>query len=98
MKLLLSTSNEDKTHELKSLLEPLGHTVYTLKARGPKAKVPIRIGISAGSYSRNATAGKIGNLIKATSTIEIATSMAILANFVVFDCVFVITYSSLSFS
>ncbi len=39
MKLLLSTSNEDKTHELKSLLEPLGHTVYTLKDYGLKIRV-----------------------------------------------------------
>lgn len=39
MKLLLSTSNEDKAHELKSLLEPLGHTVYTLKDYGLKIRV-----------------------------------------------------------
>lgn len=39
MKLLLSTSNEDKTNELKSLLEPLGHTVYTLKDYGLKIRV-----------------------------------------------------------
>jgi len=34
--------------------------VRVIPATGPKAKVPMRIGISAGSYSRNATAGKIG--------------------------------------
>ncbi len=39
MKLLLSTSNENKIHELKSLLEPLGHTVYTLKDYGLKIRV-----------------------------------------------------------
>ena len=39
MKILLSTSNEDKTAELKSLLEPLGHTVYTPKDYGLKVRV-----------------------------------------------------------
>ncbi len=39
MKILLSTSNVDKTKELKSILEPMGHTVYTLKDYGLKLRV-----------------------------------------------------------
>src|SRR5699024_2775006 len=49
----------------------------------PKANVPIRIGISAGSYSRNATAGKIGKWIRYTNTTDIATIAPIFTSFAV---------------
>lgn len=39
MKLLLSTSNVYKTAELKAILEPLGHKVFTLKDYGLKLRV-----------------------------------------------------------
>lgn len=39
MKILLSTSNVDKTQELRAILEPMGHTVYTLKDYGLKLRV-----------------------------------------------------------
>jgi hypothetical protein len=51
-------------------------------AAGPNANVPKRMGMSAGSYSRNGTIGSMGRWMIATSTMEIATSIAILASFV----------------
>ena len=53
-------------------------------AAGPNAKPQIRMGISAGSYSRNATAGKIGKWISATKQTESAVRIAIVVSLRVF--------------
>ena len=62
----------------------------TTPAAGPKAKVPIRIGMSAGSYSRKGTIGSMGRCISATRTMDTATSMAILASLEFLVCVFIL--------
>ena len=76
-------------------------TVSSSPASGPYAKAQMRIGISAGSYSRNAAAGISGKCITATSTMEIAPSIAIetscLVEILLFFCsIFSFSLSTLS--
>lgn len=52
---------------------------------GPKRKLPMRIGISAGSYFINGIAGKIGKLINITKIKDKATSIAIFVNIFIFN-------------
>lgn len=51
----------------------------TMPGMGPRTNEPIRMGISAGSYSRKGAAGMSGRCIVDTSTIESAVSIAITA-------------------
>ena len=51
-------------------------TVTIRPATGPKAKAAIRMGTSAGSYSRKDTTGIRGTWTAHTSTTEMAASMA----------------------
>ena len=58
-------------------------------AHGPYRKVPIRMGTSAGSYSRNGAAGMSGKWMRATSSTASAASMPRVARRSVFCFVFV---------
>ena len=50
--------------------------VTAMPATGPNANVPMKIGISAGSYYKKPTAGKMGKWISVTSRMEIAANTA----------------------
>ena len=67
--------------------------VSSSPAAGPKAKVPSRMGISAGSYSRNEAAGMSGKWTMATRTTEIAARMPSFAMVLVFVLTFSIDSS-----
>ena len=67
--------------------------VSSSPAAGPKAKVPSRMGTSAGSYSRNDAAGMSGKWTMATRTTEIAARMPSFAMVLVFVLTFSIDSS-----